>query len=70
MVVPVTQRRRINLDEASTVEEDLGTHVTQRDELGAVLKVTVVLFENLLNNARMVLVLVSMTHLYIHGCSL
>ena len=35
--LPVTESRRVNLDEASTVEEDLGPHVTQGDKLGAVL---------------------------------
>ena len=51
-VLPVTKCRCVNFDEASTVEEHLGSHVTESDELGAVLQVTVVLLQNLSKDAR------------------
>lgn len=41
---PITQRRCVNLDEASTVDEHLGSHVAHGNQLGPVLQTCVVLF--------------------------
>lgn len=45
--LPVHQAECVNLDEAGTVNEHLGTHVTQGDKLGSVLEPNVILFEDL-----------------------
>lgn len=42
--VPVSKRGGVYLDEAGTVDEDLGAHVTHGDQLSPVLQTSVVLF--------------------------
>ena len=47
MFAPVSEGVGIDLDEASTVDENLGPHVTHGDQLGAVLQTAVVLLQHL-----------------------
>lgn len=43
---PVHETECVDLDEAGTVDEHLGSHVTQSNQLGPVLQTNVVLFED------------------------
>lgn len=52
-ILPVSKRGGVNLDEASTVNEDFGSHMAHGDQLGPVLQPSVVLFKNLKNIGKM-----------------
>lgn len=45
--LPVSQRGRVDLDEAGAVDEDFGPHVAHGDQLGPVLQPRVVLLQDL-----------------------
>lgn len=46
-VSPVPQRSSVDLEEASTIHEDFGTHMTHGNQLSPALKSRVVLFQDL-----------------------
>lgn len=45
--LPVPERRGVNFNESSTVDKNLGSHMTHGDQLGPVFQAIVVLLQNL-----------------------